>query len=610
LFRAVHLLLSLLLFGQFVPPVKIGVDDGATTRISPKPIPFPTDATWQRATTPHFDIISAASERRTREVGQRLETLAAALHELRPASNVETPRARVILFGRRRDAQPYFDILTSRTNTRVAGLFVAKRDRGAMIIDASRDTSADRTPYHELVHYLLGNTRRLPLWLEEGLAEFYSNAEIGNGDITVGYPIREHMRLLNQRVAMTPAELFAMKFESEAAGQPIFYAQSWAVVDYLIRTDRPAFAAFLTDAGNGIAAETALRDRFHIGAKEVRNIFAIYANDERPGFTFRLPVPRVDVDVQPAPLRRAELLTELGSFLTTIDALLPEAERHMRAALELEPENAQALVALGELRMRQKKFDDAERLFAHAAAAAPNDGEVTLAYAEALLRDELGPFAETNHVGPQDVERFHRARILAQRALELRADAGRAYGVIGTSYIGDTDRTPGIAALEKAHALLPGRADHALHLAALLRRSGRIAEADALFAQLDAMHDAQVSFAARAIVVTIDLERINDLIRMQKLDDAIAAMHALAAKTEDAQAKADLERQARNIEAVRGANAEITAYNHAVALSNTGHIADAIKALDELLAAAHDPEVIADATRVRKELAKRKAGRR
>jgi tetratricopeptide (TPR) repeat protein len=605
LFRAVHLLLSLLLFGQFVPPVKIGVDDGATTRISPKPIPFPADTPWLRATTPHFEIISAASEGRTREVGQRLETLAAALHDLRPASNVEAPRARVILFGKRRDAQPYFEILTSRSNARVSGLFVAKRDRGAMIIDASHETNSDRTPYHELVHYLLANNRRLPLWLEEGLAEFYSNAVPGNGEITVGYPIREHMRLLNQRVSMAPAELFAMKFESDAAGQPIFYAESWAAVDYLIRSDRPAFSAFLNDIGSGVPVETALRDRFHIGTKEVRNIFAIYGNDERPGSTFRLPVPRVDVEVQPAPLRRAELLTELGSFLTTFDALLPEAERHIRAALELEPENANALVAFGELRMRQKKFADAEGLFAKGVAAAPNDGEVALAYAEALLRDELGPFAETNPVGAPDVERFHHARTLARRALELHADAGRAYGVIGTSYIGDNDRDLGIATLQKAHALLPGRADYALHLAALLRRSGRTAESDALLAQLDAMHDAQVSFAARAIVVTVDLEHINDLIREQKLDEAVTAMRALASKTSDAQAKADLERQVHNIEAVRTANAEITAYNHAIALSNTGHRREAIKALDDLLATAHDPQVLADAARVRKELAKR-----
>jgi tetratricopeptide (TPR) repeat protein len=602
----VHLLLSLLLFGQFVPPVKIGVDDGATARITPRTLPFPSDTAWQRATTPHFDIISAAGERRTREVGQRFETLAAALHDLRGPSATQPARARVILFARHRDAQPYFEVLTSRSNARVNGLFVNAHNQGAMIIDASRGTITDRTPNHELIHYLLANGRRLPLWLEEGLAEFYSNAEVGNGDLTVGYPIREHIGLLRQRPTIPLDEFFAVKFESQAAQQTIFYAQSWAVVDFLIRSDRAAFSAFVNDVGSGVPLDIALQSRLHIKAKEIANIFTIYAQEARPTSTFRLPVPHVTVDVQPEPLRRAELLTELGSFLATFDTLRSEAERHIRAALDLEPGNTHALAALGELRMREKKFDDAEALFAKAASAAPNDGGVVLAYAEALLRDELGPFAETNHIAAADVERFHRARSLAERALQLGADAGRAYGVIGTSYIADADRAPGIAALEKAHALLPGRADYALHLAAMLRRSGRIAESDSLIAQLDTLHDVQVSFAARAILVTLELERINDLIRRQQLDEAVAAMRDLAAKSDDPAVKADLERQVRNLESVRRVNAEISAYNRAATLANTGHVREAIQTLDALLDTAIDPDMISDAKRLRRQLEKRK----
>lgn len=305
-------------------------------------------------------------------------------------------------------------------------------------------------------------------------------------------------------------------------------------------------------------------------------------------------------------MRRAELLTELGRFLATFDSLAGEAERHIRAALELEPRNANALVALAQLRMREKKYDAAETLFATAVSAEPENAEAILAFAEGLLRDEIGPFAETNAIGVHDIERFHRARTLAERAMQLGADPGRAWGAIGITYLGDSDRAPGIAALQKAHELLPARADYALHLAALLRRSGRAAESDAILGQLDAMHDPQVSFAARAIVVALELDRINNLIRDQKLDDAVPAIQALIAKTDDPRAKAELERQLRSLEAVRRTNAEIRAYNAAIAVSNTGRTRDAIKLLDELLATAHDPHVIDDARELRARLAKRR----
>ena len=63
-----------------------------------------------------------------------------------------------------------------------------------MLIDTSRGRIADRTPYHELVHYLLSDaTQHRPLWVEEGIAEYYSNAQFHGGEIRIGLPVREHV---------------------------------------------------------------------------------------------------------------------------------------------------------------------------------------------------------------------------------------------------------------------------------------------------------------------------------------------------------------------------------------------------------------------------------
>src|SRR5258706_4775508 len=158
----------------YQPPVLIGVrGDGNGPKI--RPIAFPAaDEAWLRAQSAHFVILSSATEKRTREMVEGLETLAAALTKLAPsvAGTASTP-TRVLVFTRHAEVQPYFDYLLNRESAHVTGVFVSQKNAGSMIIDAgSGRIPADRTPFHELVHSLLDrNDKHPPLWLEEGLAE-------------------------------------------------------------------------------------------------------------------------------------------------------------------------------------------------------------------------------------------------------------------------------------------------------------------------------------------------------------------------------------------------------------------------------------------------------
>jgi tetratricopeptide (TPR) repeat protein len=330
----------------------------------------------------------------------------------------------------------------------------------------------------------------------------------------------------------------------------------------------------------------------------------MYVSPEHPVVTFRIDAPPPPDVEPPRLLSRPDVLQHLGSVLAIVPGLEGEAERHFRAALEIDPKYVRALTSIGALRLADKKFAEADRLYQQASELAPNDPGVLLARAESLLRDELGPFAETNEITQEDIARFHEARALAQQALANGGDAGRAYGVIGTSYMRDGDLTPGIAALERAHTLLPARADYALHLFAMLRETTQTARADALFAALDSMHDPQVSFAARAVILRLEIDRANALIRQQRFGDAAAVLRALVDKTDDQGAKSSLARQAADIESLAGVNAQIAVYNDAVALFNHRHLKEAITALDKLLATATDPKVLSDAKHLREQALK------
>ena len=65
------------------------------------------------------------------------------------------------------------------------------------------------TVYHEYTHLLCsGAAEWLPLWLNEGLAEFYQNTEIRDKEVVLGEPSPENVLLLRQNRLMPLPILF------------------------------------------------------------------------------------------------------------------------------------------------------------------------------------------------------------------------------------------------------------------------------------------------------------------------------------------------------------------------------------------------------------------
>jgi tetratricopeptide (TPR) repeat protein len=617
-----HFIFSLVLFAsaaqaQFVPPILKGIKGDGTPRQTNSPIPFPAaDETWLRARSKHFVFVSSASEKRTRAVAAELETLASALTQV--DSTFSAPSATptlVILFTRRGESRPYFDMLLNRRDANASGVFVSLRDGGAMLINDDYGwRGADRAPLHELVHYLMqSGDSKAPLWLEEGIAEYFSNATIRSRSISAGEPIPNHISVLRQRPRIPPMQLFAAVRESDiysgSSGQSIFYAESWAIVDWLVRTSAnngADFYAFVHDVSHGAPIETALQARYHRTLRDVDWALSRYVTPQRDAWAITLQVPASDVSANVAPIDRATTLYELGHFLSGFEELSADAERHFRAALDANPKHARARAGLGTLRAAAGKYAEAMPLFEQAIAADPNDVEVALAYAESLMQDQIGALAQSADTS-DDVTRFRKARSLVQRALEHRGDlgfpTGRAIGDLGTTYSVENDVAPGIAALEEACKLLPSRTDFALHLLAMYRRAGDRAKADPLFARLDAIGNKQISFAARAVIVRAELARANALTHDQHLDEAAAIIRELAENTPDPEARRTFEKQAAELTRVAAQNRQIDAYNKIVAQVNAGRYREAIKAVADFLNTATDPDIVRDAKKLQKELA-------
>lgn len=561
--------------GVYIPPVPLGIKREVTRR-TPRPVAFPAEnQTWIRVRTPHFDVISSADAARTLDIARDFETLAATLTRANARFATSATPTTVFAFAKRRDSQPYFDLLLDQERSPATGLYVRHEDGGTMFIDAGH--RIERTSMHELVHDLLRSNERIPpLWLEEGLAEFVGNARIDNGKVVAGGIIREHVQLLRIKSARPIEELLTVRSSVDSR----FYAQSWASVHWLMQIGgAQTFFAFQHDVEDAMPVADALQKHY---GKTTKDLYQ--GSLDVRGKRIELDVPQgfaSDANT-PATLDRATLLFELGRFLNHVAGAESEPQRHFQEALRLDPHHARALAAVGD--------------FEGAIAAAPNDPDVRLTYAESLLTLAIGPFAGVFEPKPGDDVRFRKAReVLAP------VDTPLAHGFIGTTYLIEDDVTPGIAHLERA----PERPDFALNLYALYLRAGQRDKAEALYQRaLVNARDEQTRFAAKNIRLTHETNRANELSRKGDLDGAAKIIRELASATTDALARRDLEREAARLESTALINKHITMYNEAIGFSNAGRKQDALRVLDALLAVATDPIVLRDARKLQAELKK------
>ena len=82
--------------------------------------------------------------------------------------------------------------------------------------------------------------RRVPVWLNEGLAEHYSTYEVyrGGREATIGAAIESHLAQLNASPLLALERLLTIEHSSplynEGNRRSLFYAQSWALTHMLL----------------------------------------------------------------------------------------------------------------------------------------------------------------------------------------------------------------------------------------------------------------------------------------------------------------------------------------------------------------------------------------
>ena len=200
---------------------------------------------WLEIHSAHFDVITDSTEKQARHVAGQLEQMRTVFRTvlLHPVS--DGPPIIVLALKDRRDFQSLEpSAYLAKDQLDLSGLFLRAPDKNYILLrlDAADSNHAFVTVYHEYTHFILSRSEWLPLWLNEGLAEFYQNTRIEQKYADLGLASPDDILLLRQASVLPLSTLLTVDHSSpyyhdEQKGT-IFYSESWALTHFLILNDR------------------------------------------------------------------------------------------------------------------------------------------------------------------------------------------------------------------------------------------------------------------------------------------------------------------------------------------------------------------------------------
>ena len=423
-------------------------------------VPIPAAAVdWVRVETPSL-VVYGPGEKRTREITAEFERFREALSQILPMPPVSAVPTIVVAFENSAAFRPYLPMFNGKP-VKLAGFYTGT-ETDDMIAFAQGDREFGlRVILHEYTHLVTANASHgLPLWVSEGLADFYSTFEIrpDGKQALLGRVVAEHAELLNGTSQwLTQDQLLNVTHDSplynEGERRSIFYAQSWAMV-HLFMTGEPnrtkELGHYVQLTTSGMEPMEAWKRAFGDldVQKELRRHLSRFT---MRAFLYKFPEGVTTAKAEAKKPSAAEVDAILARLLRygKGETIEPQLTR----AAEMTPPSMLARALLGYSHVRKDDDERGARLLMEAAQDT-NDWltQYYVASGVAALREEPSG------------ERLATAFAAIDRVIAARPQLAHAHALKARLSVG----AEGLASVRKARALAPGREDYLLFEAKLL----------------------------------------------------------------------------------------------------------------------------------------------
>ena len=373
--------------------------------------------TWLEVRTPSFQVVTNSTENDGRRVGRQFEQMRAVFHQLFPEADLQTATPIVVIAVRdssdMRSLEP--SVYLAPGQATLAGLFQPSADQNYVLIWLGGARLHPFGPiYHEYTHFVTARTGEwMPLWLTEGLAEFYANTLILKDEVRIGRGDPESLRILQHSTLLPLTTLLTVDPHSpyyhEEDQASVFYAESWALTHYLKTKDDLENTHRVNDYLDLLHRNVDSVQGATQAFGDLTQLFADLRKDIVSDDHSFVSLPgSTDVDDSAFTVRALSQneADTVRAGLLAHDQRESDARTLLNGVIRDEPSNASARETMGLVALRQNKFDEArqwceqavklegQRFFAHycIGAAIINKGTTdaaNLASAEENLRTAI-----------------------------------------------------------------------------------------------------------------------------------------------------------------------------------------------------------------------------
>ncbi len=462
------------------------------------------ERTWIEVRSPNFVVNSDASPGEARRTARKFEQFRSVIQTVMPKLRVD-PGTPLIVFAAR-DANSLKSLLPKlfqQKGVRLpAGIFQSGPEKNFVVlrIDEPGEQSY-HVIYHEYVHMLMRiNFGSLPVWLSEGLAEFFGHATLADGKSGLGRPSEEQLALLRESSFLSLDVLLSVNHDSpyyrEEQKTRIFYAQAWALTHYLMIGDNRAHAkqllAFLDLVLQNVPEQEAARRAFG-DLKVLQQKLEEYVRSM--GFYYFTVGTQLSVreeQYSSRALSLPEVLASRGDLFVHTNRL-DEAQALLEQALQLDSRSAAANEGMGMLCLRRQDRAQAQKYFS--AAADLNSGSCMTHYYAARSSWEQG-----GEGGLKAAESYLR------EAITINSKFAPAYDMLSQILVQNNEKRPEALELAKRTAELePGNLNHQVNVARILLVMDRMEEARSLGQRiLAAARTSAERMVAEGLISSID----------------------------------------------------------------------------------------------------------
>jgi tetratricopeptide (TPR) repeat protein len=350
---------------------------------------------WLQVQTPNFTVITDTNEKQGRRIATQFEQMRAFFHTILPhAADDASPILVLALKDKKGFEALEPEAYLAKGQLTLAGYFLRTQETNFILLRLDAEGEHPfATVYHEYTHFMVRKSEWLPLWLNEGLAEFYQNTDIRDKDVLIGQASVNDILYLRQNRLLPLTTLLTVDHNSpyyhEENKGSVFYAESWALTHFLEVNDKQnntdrirQYAQLLIQGKDSVsAAQQAFGD-----LKKLQTQLDNYVGQAAFG-AFKMnasfPVDPASFQIKPisepqANAIRARVLIDNNRRKDALNLL--------NAALRDEPKNALAHETMGYLMFRDQEFTQARKWYGEAVKLDPNSLLANYYYGAMTLR--------------------------------------------------------------------------------------------------------------------------------------------------------------------------------------------------------------------------------